>query len=96
VLDTIGEEGPVREPGELVVERLVPKLLLGLPARCDIEEIPLEHAIAGLRIGDHLPLVVDPDHPSVSGVEAVFGVERLPGRMRPVVCGEHPLAVVGM
>ena len=43
VLDAIREERPVREPGQRVVEGLVAKLLLGLPARRDVEEVSLKH-----------------------------------------------------
>ena len=43
VLDAVREERPVREPGQGVMEGLMAKLLLGLPSRRDVEEVPLEH-----------------------------------------------------
>ncbi len=80
VLDAIREERPVGEPGQRVVEGLVAKLLLGLRARRDVEEVSLEHRLPAVRVVDDVRLVVHPHDASVPGVEAVVGAERLAGR----------------
>ena len=96
VLDAVGEERPVREPGQRVVEGLVAELLLGLPARGDVEEVSLEDRLAAVRVVDDARLVVNPHDASVPGVKAVLDVERLARCVRSLVRGEHSLAIVGM
>ena len=96
VLDAIREERPVREPGQRVVEGLVAKLLLCLPARRDVEEVSLEHLLPAVRVVDDVRLVVHPHDASVPRVEAVIGAERLAGHPRFLVRGQHSLSIVGM
>ena len=65
MLDAIREERPVGEAGERVVEGLVAKLLLGLAACRDVEQVSLEHLLAAVGVGDDPRLVVHPDDATV-------------------------------
>ena len=94
MLDAVREERPVREPGERVVERLVAQLLLGLPASRDVEQVALENGLAVVR--DDARLVLHPHDAAVARVQPVLDEERLAGRVRPLVRGQHALAILRM
>ena len=96
VLDAIGEQRPVGEPGERIVKRLMPQELLRLAACRDVEQVALQDLLATFGLGDHPRLVVHPDRATVPRDQPVVQVQRLAGDMGRRVRGEHRLPVVGV
>jgi len=76
------------------VESLVAQLLLGLVAGGDIEQVALQDG--SVRIKNDARLVLNPHVPTVTRAQPVLDEQRLTGRVRQLVRGEHALAILGM
>ena len=94
-VEVLAEEGPVREPRQRVVERVVEELRLEPLLLGRVDEQALRDAPAAGRLVVHrVRLVVDPDDRAVGGDHPVVDAEREAGRpvlgrardgLRPIV-----------
>ena len=97
VLNTVGEERPICEAGQGVVESLVPELLLNLLSARNVLKVPLNDECAvALSVADDAPLVMHPDDATVARKQAVFDPEWVSCRLGQRMGFENALTIVGM
>jgi hypothetical protein len=88
------EHGPVGEPGQAIVVREEPDLLLRLFAVGDVDHHALPEPGQPVVVPDEHRLVTDPDGPALAGHEPVLLDERLAALVGAQVLRQHTLAVV--
>ena len=94
VAEPFVEEGAIREAGQRVVERELPKLYLRLALARDVEEVALQVERLPVLVEHDHALVPEPDDAPVTGDQAVLEAEGLVRLLRVRVGGEHPVTVV--
>ena len=95
VAEAVDEEDAVGQPGERIVERLVPELVLEVFPVADVDEDALHHGGPAVRVArDHRLVVDDPHDPPVAGEQPVLPPALRLGALGVLRFGhDHPVAI---